>query len=169
MFFYYYCCSFLLKVFNWGNYFLSTCDLPKNTLLTCLLKIGIYSLEIISICLLLSTFVKNKDKFVFLLHFYISLRDSNGEMWGQRMGSSSPPHMVLFCPIPAPPHMIEKTFSPHPHPLEPCKGLSHLIKLYFLLICLTTSTIFFLIKTYFVNKNILEITTKFILSNQINF
>ena len=79
----------------------------------------------------------------------------------------SPPHTAP--PRPAPPHMIEKTFSPHPHPLEPCKGLPHLIKLYFLLICLTTSTIFFLIKTYFVNKNILEITTKFIPSNQINF
>ena len=116
--------------------------------LTCLLKIGIYSLEIISICLPLYTFVKNKDKFVFLLHFYISLRDGNGERWGQRMGSSSPPYMVLSCPIstphrPAPPHMIEKTFSPHPHPLEPCKGLPHLIKLYFLLIYLTTSIIFF--------------------------
>ena len=118
MFFYYYCCSFLLKVFNWGNYFLSTCDLPKNTLLTCLLKIGIYSLEIISICLLLSTFVKNKDKFVFLLHFYISLRDGNGERWGQRMGSSSPPHMVLSCPISTPhrpaPHDRENFLTPSP-------------------------------------------------------
>ena len=103
LFFYYYCCSFLLKVFNWGNYSLFTCDLPENTLLTYLLKIGIYSLEIISICLPLSTFVKNKGKFVFLLPFYLSLRDGNEAGWGRRMGSSSPPHMVLSFPISTPP------------------------------------------------------------------
>ena len=44
----------------------------------------------------------------------------------------------------------------------------HPVKLYFLLICPTISTIFFN-ETYFINKNILEITTKFILSNQFNF
>ena len=40
LFFYYYCYSFLLKVFNWGNYSLSAYDLPENTLLTCLLKLA---------------------------------------------------------------------------------------------------------------------------------
>ena len=44
----------------------------------------------------------------------------------------------------------------------------HPVKLYFLLIFPITKTIFFN-KTYFINKNILEITTKFIPSNQINF
>ena len=114
-------------------------------------KIGIYSLEIISICFPLSTFVKNKGKFVFLLHFYISLKDGNGAGWGRRMGSSSPPHMVLSYSIstllrPAPPRPTppdrENFLIPSP-PLGPCKALPHLVKLYFLLICLTTSTIFF--------------------------
>ena len=114
MFFYYYCCSFLLKVFNWGNYSLFTYDLPENTLLTYLLKIGIYSLEIISICLPLSTFVKNKGKFVFLLPFYISLRNDNGAGWGRRMGSSSPPYMVLSFPISTPPRPAWQRKLSHP-------------------------------------------------------
>ena len=53
-------------------------------------------------------------------------------------------------------------------PLGPHETPSHPVKFYFLLIYLTTSTIFFN-ETYFINKNILEITTKFIPSNQINF
>ena len=68
----------------------------------------------------------------------------------------------------APPHMMGKNFPPHPCSLGPHEILSHLIKLYFLLIFPITSTIFFK-ETYFINKNILEITTKFIPSNQINF
>ena len=58
------------------------------------------------------------------------------------MGSSSPPHMVLSCPIPAPSRMTGKTFSPHPRPLGPREVPPHPVKLYFLLICPTTSTIF---------------------------
>ena len=85
-----------------------------------------------------------------------------------RMGSSSTPCMILSCPIPAPPRMTGNTFSPHSRPLGPHEASPHPVKLYFLLICLTTSTIFFN-ETYFINKNILEITTKFIPSNQINF
>ena len=82
---------------------------------------------------------------------------------GQRMGPSSPPCMILSCPIPAPPCMTENTFSPHPCPLGPREATPCPVKLYFLLICPTTSTIFFY-ETYFINKNILEITN---LSHQI--
>ena len=42
----------------------------------------------------------------------------------------------------APPHMTGKNFPPHPCSLGPHKILSHLIKLYFLLIFPITSTIF---------------------------
>ena len=62
------------------------------------------------------------------------------------------------------PHDRENFFTPS----LPLRAPPHPIKLYFLLICLTTSTIVFN-ETYFINKNILEITTKFIPSNQINF
>ena len=95
-------------------------------------------------------------------------RDGNEVGWDQRMGCSSPPYMVLSCLIPAPLHMTKKTFSTHPRPLEPHEAPPHLIKFYFLLIFPTTSTNFFY-ETYFINTNILEITTKFIPSNQINF
>ena len=97
-----------------------------------------------------------------------TVSDGNGARRGRRMGSSSPPRMVLSCPILAPPRMTGKTFPPHPRPLGPREAPPHSIKLYFLIICPTTSTIFFN-ETYFIDKNILEITTKFIPSNQINF
>ena len=60
------------------------------------------------------------------------------------MGSSSPPRMVLSCLIPAPPRMTGKTFSLHPRPLGPREAPvpSYPVKLYFLLICPTTNTIF---------------------------
>ena len=70
----------------------------------------------------------------------------------------SPHGFVLLRPRPAP-HNEENFLTPSP---------PHPIKLFFLLICPTTSTIFFK-ETYFINKNILKITTKFIQSNQINF
>ena len=54
-------------------------------------------------------------------------------------------------------------------PLDASRSPAPPRKTLFLLIFLTTSTIFFIIKTYFINKNIPEITTKFIPSNQINF
>ena len=76
--------------------------------------------------------------------------------------------MVLACPISAaPPHKMEKIFLPHPYPKGPCKAPPHLVKLC-MSICSTT-IIYFSNKTYFINKNILEITTKFIISNQTNF
>ena len=53
------------------------------------------------------------------------------------------PHgFVLPHPRPAPPHITGKTFSSHPHPFGPRETLPHLVKLYFLLICPITSTIF---------------------------
>ena len=69
-------------------------------------------------------------------------RDGNGARRYRRMGSSFPPRMVLFCSIPTPPRKTGKTFSPYPCPLGPREVLPHPIKLYFLLICPTTSTIF---------------------------
>ena len=53
-------------------------------------------------------------------------------------------------------------------PSPPLKVPSHPVKLYFLLICPYNKYNFFN-ETNFINKNILEITTKFILSNQFNF
>ena len=52
--------------------------------------------------------------------------------------------------------MIEKTLSPHPRPLGPYKVQPHPVKLYFMLICPTTSTIFFN-ETYFFKKKYLEL------------
>ena len=104
----------------------------------------------------------------FLITITIPTRDGNGARRGQRMGYSSPPRIVLSCFIPVPARMTRKTFSPHPCLLGPSEAPPHLVKLYFLLICPTTSTIFFN-ETYFIYKNILEITTKFIPLNQINF
>ena len=97
-----------------------------------------------------------------------STRDGNGAGRDWRMGSSSPPYMVLSYPVPIPPRMTGNTFSPYPRPVGPYEAPLHPVKLYFLLICPTTSTIFFN-ETYFINKNTLEITTKIISSNQINF
>ena len=99
-------------------------------------------------------------------------RDGNGARWGQRMGSSSPPRMVLSCPILTPPrpapHNGENFLTPS-LPLRALRSLAPPLKPYFfLLICPTVSTIFFN-ETNFINKNILKITTKFIPSNQINF
>ena len=51
------------------------------------------------------------------------------------------PHGFVL-PHPYPARMTGKTFSAHPHLLGPHEVLSHLVKLYFLLICPTTSTIF---------------------------
>ena len=62
---------------------------------------------------------------------------------------------------------MENFVTPSP-PLGPHEALTYFVKLYFLLIFLTTITIFFN-KTYFINKNIFEITTKFISSNQTKF
>ena len=58
------------------------------------------------------------------------------------MGSSSPPRMVLSCPIPAMSRMTGKTFSSHPRPLGPREAPPHPVKLYFLLIFSTINTIY---------------------------
>ena len=69
-------------------------------------------------------------------------RDGNGAGQCRRMGSSSPSCMVLSYPISPSPCMMGKTFSLHPHPLGPHEAQPHSVKLYFLLIYPTTSTIF---------------------------
>ena len=72
----------------------------------------------------------------------IGFRDGNGAGRDWRMGSSSPSRMVLSYPIPVPSCITGKTFPPHPRPLGLHEAPSHLVKLYFLLICPITSTIF---------------------------
>ena len=90
---------------------------------------------------LFSNFHYSKLKF-FLVFSKDITRDGNGAGRGRRMGSSSPPRMVLSCPISAPLRMTRKTFSSHPCPLGPREALPHFIKLYFLLIFITIITIF---------------------------
>ena len=74
----------------------------------------------------------------------------------------------LSCLIFTLSYAMGKIFLSRPHPLGLHKAPSHPVKLYFLLICSTTITIF-LIKHISLIKYILEITTKFILLNQNNF
>ena len=93
------------------------------------------------------------------------LRDGNGARRGQRMGSSSPPRMVLSCPIPTSPRMTGNTFSPHPHPLGPHEASPRPVKLYFFLILPTTSTIF-LMKLISLIKIYLKLQIYPIKSNQ---
>ena len=90
-------------------------------------------------------------------------RDGNGAGLKDGVFALVPQDFVLLHPRPVP-HDTEN-FLLHLRPLGPCEVPSHLVKLYFLLICLTISTNFFN-ENYFINKNILEITTKFIPSNQ---
>ena len=71
-----------------------------------------------------------------------------------------------LCPHPY--RMTRKIFLPHPRPLRPYEVPPLPEKLYLLLIC-PQLLHFFFNKTYFINKNILEITNKFISSNQTNF
>ena len=91
-----------------------------------------YFSESMHLLLLLSLFIDKHLKPV------EDCRDGNGARQVWRMGS---------CPIPALPHMTEKIFLPHLHPLEPREAPPHPtpphpVKFYFLLICPTTSTIF---------------------------
>ena len=93
--------------------------------------------------------------------------------WGGSEGWSLHPHFAQFCLSPSPPHptppcMTEKFFLPPSTPLRtpripapPYKTL--------LLINLSTTIIIVFNKTCFINKNILDITNKFIPSNQNNF
>ena len=84
------------------------------------------------------------------------------EGWGLR------PRMVLSYPILTPPHMMGKFFFPHPYPLGLHEAPPPPRKTLFLVNLSTTITIVFN-KTFFINKNILEITNEFIPSNQTNF
>ena len=89
-------------------------------------------------------------------------QDGNGVGRGRRMGSSSPPRMVLSCPPRPTSHdgkyfltpslLLEASRSPAP----PCKTL--------LFVSLPYNQYNFFNETYFINKNILEITN---LSHQI--
>ena len=78
----------------------------------------------------------------------------------------SPPRMVLSCPIPAP-HVGENFLTPS-LPLGAPRSLAPLRKT-LLFVNLPYNWYNFFNETYFINKNILEITTKFISLNQINF
>ena len=62
--------------------------------------------------------------------------------WGGAEGQGLRPRLLWFCLASFLSRMTRKTLSPHPHPLGPRRP--HPIKLYFLLICPTTSTIFFM-------------------------
>ena len=52
------------------------------------------------------------------------------------------PRLAWFCLTLSSPRMMEKNFSPHSHPLGPREAPPHPVKLYFLLIFPTISTIF---------------------------
>ena len=64
-----------------------------------------------------------------------------GVGWDRKMGSWSPSRMILSYPISIPARMTGKNFSPHLRPLGPRETLPYPLKLYFLLIFPTTSTI----------------------------
>ena len=81
--------------------------------------------------------------------------------------ASTPHGFVLLYPHPA--LHDKEPFSPHPHTLRPCETPPHLVKQYIFVNLPRNQYNFFFNKTYFINKNILEIITKFIPSNQINF
>ena len=95
-----------------------------------------------------------------IVEITILLRDGNGVGRDGKMGSSLLPPMVLSWVLT---HSL-----PASHDGKNFLTPSHLLKLYFLLICPQLLS-FFLIKPYFFNKNILEITTKFIPLHQTNF
>ena len=88
-------------------------------------------------------------------------RGGDGDGQGRRMGSSSPPRMM------------GKTFSPHTRPLGPREAPPHPVKLYFLLICPTASTIILmkpisLIKIYWKLQLNLSHQIKSILRKKLN-
>ena len=90
----------------------------------------------------------------------VASRDGNGVGRVWRMRPLPLSRMVLSCLIPTSPRMTGKIFLPHPRPLGPHKAPPHLTspcKTLLLVNLLTTITIVFN-KTYFVSKNILEIT-----------
>ena len=80
------------------------------------------------------------------------------EGWGLRPR----PHGFVF-PNPDPPCMMGKIFLLHSSPLGPVKPFP--IHKTLLLVNLPTTVTIIFNKTCFVNKNILEIKNKFILSN----
>ena len=90
---------------------------------------------------------------------------------GLKDGVFIPAHIVLSYPISVPFRPASYDGKNFLTPFPPLGALRspafpHPVKFYFLLICPTTSTIFIMKP---INKNILEIITKFIPSKQINF
>ena len=69
-------------------------------------------------------------------------KDDNETGQGRKMGFSSLSCMVLSCSIPCLPCKTRKTFSPHLRPLRHHEATPNSVKLYFLLIYPTISTIF---------------------------
>ena len=88
-------------------------------------------------------------------------------------GWGLPPRPAWFYLAPSPPRMTGNTFSPHPRPVGPHEAPPHPVKLYFLLICLTTSTIFLmkhisLIKIYLILQLNLSHQIKSIFRKKLN-
>ena len=113
--------------------------------------------------------MKQKILVLIILQSYI-IRDDNGAGWdkaGPKDGVFVLVQYGFVLPIPAPPRMTKKLSHPIPvlqaprNPALPRKTL--------LFVNLPYNQYNFFNETYLTNKNILEITTKFILSNQINF
>ena len=99
----------------------------------------------------------------------MEVRGGNRIKWGQRTRSSPRPCMVFFVL----PHscltcMIEKIFLPYSCPLGPCEALDPPCKT-LLFVNFPYNYYNFFNKICFINENILDITTKFILSNQTIF
>ena len=92
--------------------------------------------------------------------------------WGSVEGWGLCPCPTWYCLAPSPPRPAPHDGENFLTPSLPLRALQSLAPprktLLFLLICPIISTIFFN-ETYFINKNILKITTKFIPSIQINF
>ena len=94
-----------------------------------------------------------------------------GVRWGFKMGSSFLSRMVFSCSIIASSRPILHDGKNFPTPSPPLGALRSPTSLRktLLFVNLPYNYYNFSNETYFINKNILEITTKFIPSNQINF
>ena len=112
---------------------------------------------------------KELRRLIFDICFQVGMATRRGGVEGSKDGIFVPiPHgIVLPHPRPAP-HDGENFLTPSPTLGAPRSPAPSCKTLLFLLIFPTISTIFFN-ETYFINKNILKITTKFIPSIQINF
>ena len=79
---------------------------------------------------------------ILIVYEVIDCRDGNGAGRVQGMRFLPLPCIILFYPIPAPSRMMGKIFLSHPCPLGPHKAPPHLVKLYFMLICLQLLQLF---------------------------